>query len=307
VPDILVAAADLDRLERSAGMAPGSITREDHQVVAALERAGASAGVAHWDDPAIAWHDADAVLVRSAWDYPSRRDEFVAWAGEVGAGTRLFPDADVVRWNTHKSYLLELEDRGAPIVPTAWLGAGDVVSLADLARDRGWSQVVAKPAVDLAGLHLLVAEDPVAAQDDFAALVADHDVLVQPLLRRIRSDGEVSVVCIDGRVSHALHKQPAPDSWRVHEEHGGRFEVVRLDRSRATLAEWVVAATGVEPLVARVDLVPADDGAWQVGEVELVEPALYLGWVPEAADRLAVALLGRLAAGDATPPGVAGH
>ncbi len=87
-------------------------------------------------------------VVRTAWDYPGRRDEFVDWAARVSEATSLWNPADVLRWNTHKSYLLELEERGAPVVPTAWLARGDRVSTRRaLAPRLGAAQVVIKPAV----------------------------------------------------------------------------------------------------------------------------------------------------------------
>lgn len=289
MPDILVASCDLD------AVFDVPVDDDDETLAAALERSGARARIRHWDDPDVDWHAADAVVVRSVWDYQGRRDELVAWAERVDAGTRLFPAADVVRWNTHKSYLIELEDRGVPTVPTAWLGRGDRVDLAELAAHRGWSAVVAKPAVGAGSIGLLVAREPQDHQPAFDALVAAGDVMVQPLLERLATDGEVSVIVVDGRVSHAIHKQPRPGELRVQVEHGAVYEPIDLDEQRRRLAEWVVETTGVDPLFARVDLVPADDGTWQVMEVELVEPALYLDWVAGSAERLAAALLARLA------------
>lgn len=300
MPHILIASTDLPALYASMGQDVVTSDADDEVVAEALRRQGAAVDIVCWDDPDADWAAVDAVLIRSTWDYRDRRDEFVAWAARVGAVTTLLPDADVVRWNTHKSYLLELEDRGAPIVPTAWLAAGDDVDLATLAADRGWSEVAAKPAIGAGSVGLVLAPDPAAAQGEFDRLVADHDVLVQPLLRRIADEGELSVICIEGRVSHTVRKRPAAGQLRVQIEFGASYDLVDLDRDRASLAEWVVAATGVEPLFARVDLVPGDDGTWQVGEVELVEPALYLRWAPGADDRFATAVLARLAADGST-------
>lgn len=287
-PRILIASADVDALFDV------DVEDDDGVVADALRAAGAVVAIEHWDDPEVDWGGADAVLVRSVWDYPARRDQFVAWAAAVGAATTLFPDPDIVRWNTHKGYLLELEERGAPVVPTAWLGAGDDVELAEVAADRGWDAVVVKPAVGSGSRGLVVAPDPSAAQAAFAALVADHDVLVQPMLARVATTGELSVVVIDGRCSHAVRKVPAAEDLRVQIEFGGTYEQVEPDEATVRLAEWVVAATAVEPLFARVDLLPADDGTWQLVELELVEPALYVDWGPGSADRLAAALLARL-------------
>jgi hypothetical protein len=69
------------------------------------------------------------VVIRSTWDYTTRRDEFVAWARSVEQVTRLANRAGVIEWNTDKRYLRELEASGIPVVPTTWLEPGAAVEL----------------------------------------------------------------------------------------------------------------------------------------------------------------------------------
>jgi len=39
---------------------------------------------AAWNDPSVDWNMAGLVVVRSTWDYPARRNEFLAWAEHEG-------------------------------------------------------------------------------------------------------------------------------------------------------------------------------------------------------------------------------
>ena len=75
-----------------------------------------------WDDPAVDWDAYHLSVLRSPWDYPARRDEFVAWARRV---PRLANPADVVEWNTDKHYLRELAAAGVPVTPTTFVEPGD--------------------------------------------------------------------------------------------------------------------------------------------------------------------------------------
>jgi glutathione synthase/RimK-type ligase-like ATP-grasp enzyme len=278
----------------------------DEPLVAALEADGARVHQPVWHDPSVAWDAYDVALVRTTWDYHHRRDEFVAWAARAGAATSLWNRADVLRWNTHKSYLLELEDRGAPVVPSAWLARGDRVELAALLVARDWQQAVVKPAVGASahGLARVDARDPAglaAGQRHLDALLRGGDALVQPYLDAVTTAGELSVVVVDGQVTHAVRKRPAAGDFRIQEEYGGRAAPERLDAEVAALARWVVEATGVDVLVGRVDLLPDAGGAWQLAELELTEPDLFLWACPPAASRLARALLDRAAgAGEGT-------
>ena len=106
-----------------------------------------------WDDPAMDWSRPKAVVVRSAWDSHLRRDAFVAWASKVGRLTRLFNPAEVLRWNTHKAYLRELEAKGVPVTPTEWVARGGTLDVASLVRERGWEAVVVKPVVSAGALE----------------------------------------------------------------------------------------------------------------------------------------------------------
>ena len=270
--------------------------QDEGPLLAALERQGVQAGLAVWDDASFAWDEVQLVVIRSTWDYWDRRDEFVHWAERVEQVTELWNPAAVIRWNTHKSYLIELEERGAPVVPTAWLGQGDRVSLERLLRERQWKRAVIKPAVGAAadGLHVVEPHAVDLAQHHLDALLRRGDAMIQPLLASVHEEGEWSVVLIDGLHSHTVLKRAAPGDVRTQVDFGATYEPVTPDRELVDLAEWVVGSTGHELLYARVDVLRDRDGTPQLSELEVTEPSLYLSWVPEAADRFAAAIRRRL-------------
>jgi glutathione synthase/RimK-type ligase-like ATP-grasp enzyme len=285
---------------------PFDVAAVDEPLVAALERRGARLHRPVWHDPSVAWEAYDLALVRTTWDYHHQRDRFVAWAAAAGDATSLWNPPDVLRLNTHKGYLLELEDRGAPVVPTAWLGRGDTIDLGALLAARGWPRAVLKPAVGASaeGLVRVAADldddraDVVGlrtAQRHLDDLVAVGDALVQPYLDAVEREGELSVVVVTGEVTHAVRKRPAAGDFRVQEEYGGRAVVEDPDAEVVALARWVVEATGAEVLVARVDLLQDGAGSWQLAELELTEPDLFLTAAPAAAERLADAIVARTA------------
>jgi glutathione synthase/RimK-type ligase-like ATP-grasp enzyme len=274
---------------------PSFMHEVDARLAAALRGRGARVHAPRWNDGEVDWESFDVAVVRTTWDYVDDRDAFVAWAAATADRTALWNPADVLRWNTHKSYLLELEDRGAPVVPTAWLAQGDRLDLTELLASRGWSRAVVKPAVAAGseGLARVDATQAAAGQRHLDALLATGDAMVQPYLSSVETRGELSVIVVDGEVSHAVRKRPTAGEFRIQEEFGGRYVAETLDRDAAELAAWLVDAAGTELLLARVDLLEDEVGALQLAELEATEPDLYLDAAPGAAARVADAILRR--------------
>jgi glutathione synthase/RimK-type ligase-like ATP-grasp enzyme len=250
---------------------------ESHLVAAELERLGINAPIVPWTDPAAG--EADVVLIRTTWDYISRRDEFVAWCERTAAGAPVLNPPSVVRWNSHKGYLRELAAAGVPTVPTR------VVSEADDAPLDG--AVVVKPAVSSGafGAARFDAGDP-AAHEHLRGVLAKGEAIVQPYVPSVAERGERSLIYLGGELSHAVNKQPAAGDYRVQSHYGG--EVTRHEPTGAELRAAEAALGQVhEPLAyARVDLVEGEDGPMVI-ELELIEPELFLGLEPSAPVRLA--------------------
>ncbi|CAA9358945.1 MAG: Glutathione synthetase [uncultured Nocardioidaceae bacterium] len=263
-------------------------------LVKAFADRGLAASWARWDDPAVDWSSARVVAVRSVWDYDRRRDELLGWAEHVARWSRLVNGPAVFRWNTDKSYLLDLERIGVPVVPTALLD--DRAQLAEVSGRFG-GRVVVKPRVAAGGRGLSVQD----AGPDLGGLAVEMGVdlvedqwgpwLVQPLVESVRSEGETSVFVFAGvPVSQAL-KLPAGDEIRVHEMYGGTTQAVEpTDEAMLLAAETVAAARQLfdeDLCYARVDLMRLEDGRLVVGELEVTEPGLYLDVLPGNADAFA--------------------
>jgi hypothetical protein len=271
---------------------------DDHPLRAVLERRGHAVTAAVWDDPAIDWKAFDIAVLRSPWDYFHRRDEFLAWAGWAAERTRLENPLPLVRWNTHKSYLLELETKGARIVPTEIVPSGSRVDVAQHMHARGWDRAVLKPAVgaDSFGTVLATAETMAAAQAHADALLAERDLMLQPYMRSVEEPGERCLVHIDGRYSHAVRKNSHFRGGRHVGPEGVAVEADDAERGEAARVLSAAGATGA--LYARVDLARDAEGRPCLMELELAEPTLFLAVAPAAAETLAGAIEARVLAGD---------
>lgn len=285
------------RVHFAVDEATADVTPDDRVVLAALATRGADVEVHRWGAPVPR---GATVLVRSTWDYVDRPGEFAAWLDHLDEqGATVLNPTELLRWNAHKRYLLDLVAAGVPVVPTELVERGRTDSLAEVAARRGWDDVVVKPAVG-GTARLTVHAGRVgsgAAAAHFDRLVASEDVLVQPFVVAVEEHGEVSVVAIDGEPLTAVVKRAAPGDWRVQSDFGGTATRTPLTADLADAARTVLAAAPTRPAYARVDLVRDDlvrDGrtGWSLLELELVEPELFFLLAPEVAGRLAEIVVG---------------
>ena len=264
---------------------------DDRILLHELRRRGIEATAAVWDAPGSDWGRFDAVVLRSTWDYHRRPTEFLEWAARCSRSTRLWNSLPTVRWNAHKSYLLELSRRGLPIVPTEVARAGD--TLADIRRRTGWSKLVVKPAVsaNADGSYLVGPDDLVAFEPRFQEALRHAEQLVQPFIEGVLTSGERSLVYLGGRFSHAFRKGPVFPVDLRKEIGNPSVPATAVERS---LAEQVIATRREVPLYARVDLVEGADGRPVLMELELIEPLLGFSVAPQVAPRFADELEARL-------------
>jgi glutathione synthase/RimK-type ligase-like ATP-grasp enzyme len=249
---------------------------DDDGVVEALRARGLHARWLPWDHPATL--DADLVILRATWDYIDRLDEFTVWTRQV---SHLLNGPDVVAWNTDKRYLVELERRGVPIVPTHYFGSGEDIVVPD-------GEVVVKPVVGGGSVGAQRFTDPGPAAVHAARLQAQgRAVLVQPYDPRVEY-GETALVYLGGQQSHAFTKAAIlpPEGPPVFDVSGTYaleslapaepdFEVWDLGHTALRAAAAALGKEVAEFLYARVDVIGDRDDA-RVLEVELVEPSL--GW-----------------------------
>ena len=265
---------------------------ESHLLVTALEQRGVRSQMLAWDAE-FDWSSADLVVVRSAWDYFERLDEFLSWADAVESVSCLVNPASVLRWNTHKRYLTELIERGVPTVPTVVVAKAS--ALPDLpALFPGSLELVVKPAVSIGAIGAMrAAADDAGLAAHLAHLALSGDVLVQPVVSSVLDRGERSLLFAGRDLSHSVRKVPLAGEYRVQDHHGGSVHRHQATSGEIAVARAALAVAPARCTYARVDLVDTADGP-VVMELELVEPALFLNEDPSAPDRFAASIISQV-------------
>jgi hypothetical protein len=251
---------------------------DDAGLVAALRQRGLHARWMSWDDPQT--EDADLVILRAAWDYAERREEFLTWTQRV---SNLLNAPAAVAWNSDKHYLADLAAAGIPTVPSSFIEPGGSVSLPT-------GEMVVKPAIGAGSIDTLRFADPAEAAAHAGVLLeAGRSVLVQPYDSRVE-DGETALVFLGGEQSHAFTKaailppaggEPALDESGTYAQEtlapaDPDFELWDLGHAVLDAAAARLGMPRNEFLYARVDLIGGADGEAVLLELELIEPSL--GW-----------------------------
>jgi O-ureido-D-serine cyclo-ligase len=265
-------------------------------LAAALERVGARVSQPSWDDATIDWSQFSIAVVRSTWDYTERLPDFLAWGDRVARLTQLHNPMHIVRWNTDKLYLLDLERAGLPIIPSLLARPGEAATLPTA------NEVVVKPSVGAGsrGAKRFRASDARAALAHAAKLqVAGFTVLAQPYLDSVDQLGETALLFIDGEFSHSIRKGPllmldGGEVTGLFARENIKPRVAAADELEVARAA-VAAVPGGAPLYARVDLIRDAHGKPRILELELTEPSFFFAHGAGSADRFAARLLARVA------------
>ena len=248
---------------------------------------------ANWNDKSIAWESFDAAVIRSAWDYVPVRDEFLQFAKNVETKTKLFNSYDVMRWNTDKKYLSNLENKGVPIIPTKFASNIDEAMPA-VSWAFGIAEAIAiKPTVG-AGARLAGKATTEAEAIEFVKriLEAKRTAIIQPYVSSVDDEGEKAIIVINGEISHVAKKVPALTKGG-HGDAAGQLEITNEIRDIVksisnAVSEWE------DLLFARVDVVRMGEKLVLM-ELELTEPWLFMQFRPEAGVNLFKALKQRIA------------
>jgi len=285
-------------------IASAALDEDMPPLLAACAEAGVNAEVRAWDDETVSWARYAKVILRSPWDYVPRLPRFLDWCARVDRLSRLLNPLAVVRWNTDKHYLADLEAVGVAVVPTRFVEpqAPPLPVLQDfLARCPEAADIVVKPAVGAGSrdTQRYPREQLDAAAAHLGGLLdAGRSAMLQPYLDAVDAQGETALLYFNGEFSHAIRKAallrpdaPPADHTELPEAIAPRQ--AQDDELRA--GERVLAALHARcggPLpYARVDLIRDARGQPRLLELELTEPSLFFAESEGAAARFVAALL----------------
>ncbi|MEW5822103.1 MAG: hypothetical protein AB1782_18055 [Cyanobacteriota bacterium] len=238
----------------------------------------------------------DILIVRSPWDYmdnAENRELFLNWIEFLQfSNIKLENKPQLIRWLYDKHYLRDFEANNILIVPTNYIEKGQKVNLESFYKFLG--PFVIKPSIAAAGEGLKFIkkeEEAIDYQDEFNNLASTRSYIIQAFIPEIATNGEWSLIFIDGKYSHSIHKTPMEGEILVHAEAGGGLQFIEpsdivintavnmydkiIKAFRETMYfevdkindEWV-------PLYLRIDVIETSKGIL-LSECEGVEPELF--------------------------------
>ncbi len=284
-------------------------THDDQAAVDYLEEKGISVAPVVWgtSPSELKKQNFTLLIVRSTWDYMDSEDNrtnFLEWLRKCHTESlKVLNPVPLMLWNMDKRYLLDLEKENVPIVNTTLISKDQDLNLINIFEERG--PFVVKPTVSAAAIdtfRVLSIEDAKSLSQGnssfdprpFSTIREGRDMLIQPYHKEIETEGEWSLIFLNGSYSHSVLKKPKEGGWLVQDERGGSVHCLKapsIIEEKANFAfskikdsfnnsHFFHSQEGKEqklkntPLYARVDLIPTSLGPL-VGELEMVEPELF--------------------------------
>ena len=240
--------------------------------------------------------DFDLVTPLLAWGYPRDAATWFALLDRMEAhDLAVCNPVSVLRWNSDKAYLAELDAAGIATVPTRMSCSLDQTAVDEARTAFGSDILVIKPPISggADGTFRL------AKNDSLPTSVEGKRMMIQPFLPSIAAEGEYSLFYFGGNFSHSIIKRPATGDFRVQDQFGGYEEAIDAPDAALLLAEAALTATAAITntgilAYARVDMLRDDTGDFRLMELELIEPSLFLSHAADRGDAFARAMLANI-------------
>ena len=251
---------------------------EDKLLQTAIEKKGLKVTKKDWADKYFDWKTTKYAIFRSTWDYSERFEEFFNWLDSTKNKTTFINSEEIINWNIDKNYLKDLAKKDINIASTEFIEKGDNITLKLLFEKTQWNEAVLKPAISGAARHTyrINSKNYQKQEKIFKKLIKVEGMLFQKFLKNITSLGEISLIMIGGKYTHAVKKKAKKGDFRVQDDHGGKVEKYKPTNDEIIFAKNCLKATPFDPIYARVDIVYDNNNRISLSELELIEPELWL-------------------------------
>ncbi len=265
------------------------ILTEDELLCSALEQRGLHVHRIDWTNQDFDWTTTSSVIFRAVWDYTNRYEEFLSFVNTVSAKTLLINPLEIVLWNLDKHYLRDLQYRGINVPQTIYIEKEEQRTLHEIHQRNNLTETILKPVMSAGARHTyrLNIENLEDHETLFQQLIRNEAMMLQPFLHSIIERGEITLVIIDGKYTHAILKRAKIGDFRVQDDFGGSVSPYIPTKEEIAFAEYAVSVCSPTPSYARVDIIIDNDGKLAVSELELIEPELWFRFQPYAATALA--------------------
>ncbi|WP_199611462.1 ATP-grasp domain-containing protein [Flocculibacter collagenilyticus] len=262
---------------------------EDQILIDALTEQGLTVTKRSWSDPSFDWEQAKTLLFRTTWDYFDRFDEFSTWLNSIKDKVQTINNINTIIWNFDKRYLHDLQNKGINVVDTYILEQNQTYSLAEEMDKYQFEEAILKPVISGAARHTyrINQSNVNQVQAHLDTLIQHEHFMLQPFQKNIVTEGELSLMVMGGKVTHAVKKTAKKGDFRVQDDHGGSVAQYTPNQEQIAFAEAAIAACSPQPLYARVDIIEDNNGQLAIMELELIEPELFFRFNHDAAHQLA--------------------
>lgn len=266
-----------------------NVLREDELVINALKEKNLSVVKKDWNDSIFDWETTRSILFRSTWDYFDKFELFKKWFNKTKNKCLMINSTETIEWNIDKHYLLDLQEHQIPIPNSEFIKRGSSIDLSLLMQKKNWNEIVVKPTISGAAknTYRLKEEEIIQFGPTWEKLIYKEDFIVQEFQNNVITEGEVAMIVIGGKFTHAVLKKAKEGDFRVQDDFGGSIAIYNPSEEMVKLAENCTRILTPIPSYARVDIIW--DNLWElaVSELELIEPELWFRLNPNAAQKLA--------------------
>ena len=266
-----------------------NVLREDEWVINALKEKNLSVVKKDWNDSIFDWETTRSILFRSTWDYFDKFELFKKWFNKTKNKCLMINSTETIEWNIDKHYLLDLQEHQIPIPNSEFIKRGSSIDLSLLMQKKNWNEIVVKPTISGAAknTYRLKEEEIIQFGPTWEKLIYKEDFIVQEFQNNVISEGEVAMIVIGGKFTHAVLKKAKEGDFRVQDDFGGSIAIYNPNEEMVKLAEKCTRILTPIPSYARVDIIRDNLGELAVSELELIEPELWFRLNPNAAQKLA--------------------
>ena len=266
-----------------------NVLREDELVINALKEKNLSVVKKDWNDSIFDWETTRSILFRSTWDYFDKFELFKKWFNKTKNKCLMINSTETIEWNIDKHYLLDLQEHQIPIPNSEFIKRGSSIDLSLLMQKKNWNEIVVKPTISGAAknTYRLKEEEIIQFGPTWEKLIYKEDFIVQEFQNNVISEGEVAMIVIGGKFTHAVLKKAKEGDFRVQDDFGGSIAIYNPSEEMVKLAEKCTRILTPIPSYARVDIIRDNLGELAVSELELIEPELWFRLNPNAAQKLA--------------------